>query len=101
MLKDHRLRLTKAEHDLIKFNRSKEEEIILICSDLHIPYHHEDSINFLKAIKEHYNIKDNNPNHHIWNIGDEADFHGISMHDSETSLDTQHNETIKARKVFK
>jgi len=78
-----------------------KDEIILILSDLHIPYHHVDAVSFLKAIKKKYNIKDNNPNHHIWGIGDEADFHGISMHDSETSLPTQHNETLQARKVFK
>jgi hypothetical protein len=30
MLKDHRLRLTKAEHDLIKENRSKEVRNVLV-----------------------------------------------------------------------
>ena len=101
MKKEYRLRLTKNEHDLIKEQRNASDEIILCISDLHIPYHHQDSIKFLRAVKEHYNIEDNNPNHHIFNSGDEADFHGISMHDSETSLPTQHNETLKARKVFK
>jgi hypothetical protein len=73
----------------------------LCVSDLHIPYHHPDAIRFLKAIKKAYNINDNNPNHHIFNVGDEADFHGISYHEKEQSLDTQHNETLKAREVFK
>ena len=44
-----------------------KEEIILILSDLHIPYHHEDALKFLKAIKKKYKIKNNNPNHHIFN----------------------------------
>ena len=95
MKRDYRLRLTKIEHDLIKERRSNKDEIILIISDLHIPYHHKDSIDFLRAVKEKYKPT------LIWNIGDEADFHGISMHDSETSLNNQHFETLKARKVFK
>ena len=101
MEKNFRLRLTQPEHDLIKRRRNNEDEIILVVSDLHIPYHHRHSIQFLRAIKETYKIDNSNPNHHIFNVGDEADFHGISMHDPETSLPTQHNETIKARKVFK
>ena len=100
MKREYRLRLTKSEHDIVKDMRNSEDEIILVLSDLHIPYHHEDSINFLRAVKEHYNIEDNNPNHHIWNSGDEADFAGISYHEKEQSLDNQHTETIKARKVF-
>tara|TARA_Y100001951_G_C11283247_1_gene266845 strand:- start:761 stop:1549 length:789 start_codon:yes stop_codon:yes gene_type:complete len=98
--RDHRLRLTKIEHDLIKSVRKNEDEIILILSDLHIPYQHQDSILFLQAVKEHYNIDDKNPNHHIWNSGDEADFAGISYHEKEQSLDNQHTETLKARKIF-
>ena len=100
MKREYRLRLTKTEHDIVKDMRNSEDEIILVLSDLHIPYHHEDSINFLRAVKEHYNIDNNNPNHHIWNSGDEADFAGISYHEKEQSLDNQHTETIKARKVF-
>ena len=98
----YRPRISRTEWDLIKEHRDNDnfDEIILCVSDLHIPYHHQDSISFLRAVKEHYNIEDKNPNHHIFCVGDEADFHGISMHDSEPSLDNQHFETIKARKVF-
>ena len=67
----------------------------MVISDLHIPYHHPDSIRFLKAIKEYYNPT------LIFNSGDEADFHGLSYHEKEQTLDTQHQETLKARKVFK
>ena len=56
-----------------------KDEIILVLSDLHIPYNHEDSYRFLKAIKKKYNIKNDNPNHHIFNVGDEADFHGRTI----------------------
>ena len=97
MKKDHRLRLTKTEHDQIKNQRNDTDEVILCISDLHVPYHHPQALEFLQAIKDKYI----NKNSLILNVGDEADFHGISMHDSETSLDTQHNETLKARKVFK
>ena len=44
---------------MVKDMRNSEDEVILILSDLHIPYHHKDSINFLRAVKEHYNIEDN------------------------------------------
>lgn len=100
MRKEYRLRLTKHEHDRVKHSRENDDEIILVISDLHIPYHHQDSIRFLEAVKKHYNIQDKNPNHHIWNVGDEADFHGLSYHEKEQTLDTQHQETLKARKVF-
>ena len=89
--RSYRLRLTKTEHDIIKTRRDGEDEVILILSDMHIPYHHRHTINFLKAIKQRY--KPTN----IWCIGDEVDFHGLSYHDSEPSLDTQHQETLKAR----
>ena len=42
-----------------------KDEIILVLSDLHIPYNHRDSLNFLQAIKKKYNIKNDNPKHHI------------------------------------
>ena len=80
---------------------TKNDEIILVVSDLHIPYMHVDAISYLKAIKKKYNIKNDNPNHHIFCVGDEVDFHGLSYHDSEPSLDTQYQETLKARKIIK
>ena len=45
---------------------------ILVISDMHIPYHHKDSIKFLKEIKKEFKPDK------IINIGDSVDFHAIS-----------------------
>jgi len=53
---------------------------ILVISDLHIPYHHKDSFEFLKEIKKQYKPD------FIVNIGDLLDFHAISMHSHNPDL---------------
>ena len=53
---------------------------ILVISDMHIPYHHKDSIKFLSEIKKQFKPD------RIINIGDSIDFHAISMHDSNPDL---------------
>ena len=53
---------------------------ILVISDMHIPYHHKDSIKFLKEIKKEFKPDT------VINIGDSLDFHAISMHDSNPDL---------------
>ena len=53
---------------------------VLVISDLHIPYHHQDAFEFLKALKKKYK-----PNL-IVNIGDELDHHAISMHEHNPDL---------------
>ncbi len=63
---------------------------ILIISDLHCPYEHQDTVAFLKAIKKKYK-----PTRVILS-GDEADFHGISFHDKDSDLDSPGKELEKA-----
>ena len=53
---------------------------VLVISDLHIPYHHPQSFDFLKALKAKYKPD------HVVNIGDELDMHAMSMHDSDPDL---------------
>jgi len=53
---------------------------ILVLSDQHIPYHHPDMFEFLKAIKRKYKPD------RIVNIGDEIDNHAISFHDADPNL---------------
>ena len=53
---------------------------VLVISDLHIPYHHPDAFEFLKALKKKYKPD------LVVNIGDEIDQHSISMHDSNPDL---------------
>lgn len=57
-----------------------DNSIILIISDMHIPYHHQDSLEFLKYIKEKHN-----PTRVIC-IGDELDKHSLSYHDHDPDL---------------
>ena len=68
---------------------------ILVISDLHIPYHHKDSFNFLKEIKKQFKPDT------IINIGDSLDFHAISMHDSNPDLFSAGHELQQARKYVK
>lgn len=53
---------------------------ILCISDMHIPYHHPDSLDFLAALKEVYQ-----PDMTV-SLGDLVDFHAISFHDSDPDL---------------
>lgn len=52
----------------------------LWIGDLHFPYHHQDTFDFLKRIKKHYNPKN------VGSVGDEVDGHQISFHQSSTML---------------
>jgi hypothetical protein len=62
---------------------------------MHIPYHHKDSINFLKEIKKQFKPDK------IVNIGDLLDFHAISMHDSNPDLYSAGMELDKAKEYIK
>jgi hypothetical protein len=53
---------------------------ILFISDMHIPYHHPNTIPFLKMLKDRYN-----PTRVIC-LGDELDKHALSFHDSDPDL---------------
>jgi predicted phosphodiesterase len=66
-------------------------KVILVISDLHIPYHHKDSFAFLKEIKKIFKPDT------VVNIGDLLDFHAISMHDSDPDLPSAGGELSMAR----
>lgn len=68
---------------------------ILIISDLHAPYGHQDTVAFLKAVKEKYK-----PTRVILS-GDEVDFHNISFHESDPDLDSSGVELQKAIDALK
>jgi len=67
---------------------------ILIISDMHIPYHHKDSIKFLQYLKDKYN-----PTRVIC-MGDEVDHHSLSFHDSDPDLHSAGDELNKALPVI-
>jgi len=67
---------------------------ILLISDLHIPYHHQDAIAFLLHLKEKYN-----PTRVIC-CGDEVDGHALSFHDSDPDLPSAGDEIRQALPVI-
>jgi hypothetical protein len=58
----------------------KKNSYVLCISDTHVPYHHRDTIKFLKAIKNEY------PLDRVIHMGDELDYHSISFHDKDPEL---------------
>jgi predicted MPP superfamily phosphohydrolase len=64
---------------------------ILTISDLHIPYHHEDSFAFLEALKDRFEPEI------VVNLGDFVDNHNISFHDSDPDLLSAGDELQSAR----
>jgi metallophosphoesterase superfamily enzyme len=62
---------------------------------MHIPYHHPDTIRFLKAIKKKYK-----PTRVIC-VGDEVDKHAMSFHDSDPDLPSAGDELNEAIKYLK
>lgn len=60
--------------------KKKVFDSILVISDMHKPYGHPDTESFLTAVKRKYG-----PDRVIC-IGDEADFHDLSFHDSDPNL---------------
>ena len=68
----------------------------MVIGDMHIPYHHKDSMAFLRALKKKYKGFDL-----VVNIGDELDQHAISMHDSDPDLPSAGDELKLAKKHVK
>ncbi len=68
---------------------------ILFISDMHIPYHHKNTIPFLKMLKERYN-----PTRVIC-LGDELDHHALSFHDSDPDLMSAGDELKTALRTIK
>lgn len=68
----------------------KVAKSILVISDMHHPYCHPDALAFLTAVKAKYKPDT------VVCIGDEADFHDASFHDSDPDLDSAGVELDKA-----
>lgn len=79
---NHRLR--RLEYLSSKFKR------ILVIPDMHHPYAHPDTVEFLKAIKDEYR-----PDFVVC-TGDEVDNHAISFHDSDPNLRSPSDELEQA-----
>lgn len=68
---------------------------ILFIGDMHIPYHHKDSFKYLKAMKAKYRPK------LVVSVGDLADFHDMSFHDSDADLMSAGDELKALRRYSK
>lgn len=68
---------------------------ILTISDMHIPYHHPDSFDFLAECKKRYKPD------LVVSMGDLADFHDISFHDSDPDLMSAGDEMRALQKYSK
>ena len=68
---------------------------ILVISDQHMPYEHPDMFRFLNAVKKKYKPTC------VVNIGDEADKHAMSFHDSDPELFSAGDELKEALKKIR
>ncbi len=64
---------------------------VLVVSDMHIPFEHEDSFDFLRAVKKKFQPQK------IVNIGDELDCHALSFHDTDPDLFSAGHELEEAK----
>ncbi len=68
---------------------------ILVISDYHAPYQHPDALKFLAACKKKFKPDT------VVCIGDEADFHALSYHESNPELPAAADELDQAIKALK
>lgn len=74
---------------------TEDNSRILLISDMHIPYHHKDTLEFLAHLKKKYN-----PTRVICG-GDELDKHALSFHDSDPDLASAGDELKASLPVIK
>ena len=74
--------------------KEHENQCILTISDLHVPYHHRDSLAFLAYLKAKYKPT------RIICLGDMEDKHALSYHDSDPDLASAGDELAKALPVI-
>ena len=73
----------------------KDNSCVLLISDMHIPYHHPDALEFLQHLKEKYSPT------RIICLGDELDKHALSFHDSDPDLPSAGDELRASLPVIK
>lgn len=76
------------------FNPNRVYSSILVMPDLHAPYHHPDALAFMTAVRDAFK-----PDLCV-NLGDEADKHAMSFHDSDPNLMSAGDELEATRKVL-
>lgn len=76
------------------FNPSRIYRAIVVMPDLHAPYHHKDSLDFMRMVRDQF-LPDL-----VVNLGDEADKHAMSFHDSDPNLHSAGDELAKTIPVM-
>lgn len=88
-------RLQKAvDKPCFTVDNSTTQGNILLISDMHIPYHHKDTLDFLSDLNKEYNPS------RIICMGDELDKHSLSFHDSDPELASAGDELKNALPVI-
>lgn len=77
-----------------KEDNKEDNSRVLLISDMHIPYHHPDTLAFLAHLKKKYN-----PTRVIC-LGDELDKHALSYHDSDPDLPSAGDELRRSVPVI-
>lgn len=68
----------------------KKYNCILVIPDQHFPFNHIDIFNFLREVKRVYKPDK------VVNLGDEVDYHSMSMHDHDPNLPSPEDEMTLA-----
>lgn len=82
------------QHLVRREDSGEDNSRILLISDMHIPYHHQDLLPFLQHLKGKYQ-----PTRVIC-LGDELDKHAISYHDSDPDLPSAGDEIKRSLPVI-
>jgi hypothetical protein len=79
--------------------RSSNPSNVLVISDTHAPFHHENSLDFLRDTYKKYKCTK------VVHIGDELDFHALSFHARESDAEGPKQEYLQGmkfmRKIYK
>jgi hypothetical protein len=73
----------------------EDTSTILVISDLQMPFHHRDALDFLLEVKKQFKPT------LVINIGDLADFNSLNFHGLNPNLPSAHDELIQLRASVK
>lgn len=82
-------------HSVRKCRYDGSNDRVLFISDMHIPYHHPDTLDFLEYLKNKYQPT------RVVCLGDELDKHGLSYHDHDPDLPSAGDELRRSIPVIK
>lgn len=75
--------------------KTKDPLTVLVCPDLHFPFHHPDAFRFLKDMRDEFK-----PDIFV-NLGDECDFAALSFHDKNPQMPGANDELEQAKECMK